>query len=108
MLVVFGLDQKYRTAGILSFVLLAGCTVMIIFISKKVRTFLETFFGTSDIKEVVENSELNISDIILNSKASDTYYLEWKWISSDNDTEIGAFIPAFFLSTFSCVVKLLQ
>ena len=25
----------------------------------------------------------------MSAKSNDTYYLEWKWISSDNDTEIG-------------------
>ena len=25
----------------------------------------------------------------LNSSNNDTYYLEWKWVSSDNDTQIG-------------------
>ncbi len=41
------------------------------------------------VDHYVSFSELNISDFILNSKSNDTYYLEWKWISSDNDTEIG-------------------
>ena len=45
--------------------------------------------NTYIVDHYVSYNELNISDIILNSKASDTYYLEWKWISSDNDTEIG-------------------
>ena len=26
---------------------------------------------------------------MLGSSDNDTYYLEWKWISSDNDTSIG-------------------
>ncbi len=42
------------------------------------------------IDHYVTASELNVTDILLNAKANDTYYLEWKWISSDNDTEIGA------------------
>lgn len=41
------------------------------------------------IDHYVSYNELNISNIILNSRANDTYYLEWKWISSENDTEIG-------------------
>ena len=41
------------------------------------------------ISEYVSASELNLSDIILSSAKSDTFYLEWKWISSNNDTEIG-------------------
>ena len=41
------------------------------------------------VDHYVSYNELNISDILLNARANDTYYLEWKWISSDNDTEIG-------------------
>jgi hypothetical protein len=41
------------------------------------------------IDEYVSASELNISDMLLNVKENDTYYLEWKWISSSNDTEVG-------------------
>lgn len=42
------------------------------------------------IDHYVSASELNINDIILNSNENDTYYLEWKWVSSSNDTEVGA------------------
>ena len=41
------------------------------------------------IDHYVTTSELNVPEMLLNSKINDTYYLEWKWISSDNDTEIG-------------------
>lgn len=41
------------------------------------------------IDHYVSASELNQTDLTLNSKKNDTYYLEWKWISSDNDTQIG-------------------
>ena len=41
------------------------------------------------IDHYVSVSELNVSNILLNLSNNDTYYLEWKWISSDNDTEIG-------------------
>lgn len=34
-------------------------------------------------------SELNLNNLKLDASSSDTYYLEWKWFSSDNDTEIG-------------------
>ena len=34
-------------------------------------------------------SALNISDFELNPGESDTYYLDWKWLSSSNDTSIG-------------------
>jgi hypothetical protein len=41
------------------------------------------------VDHYVSYDELNVEDLVLNSKTHDTYYLEWKWISSDNDTEIG-------------------
>ena len=41
------------------------------------------------IDHYVSASELNISDILLNANSNDTFYLEWKWISSSNDTEVG-------------------
>ena len=41
------------------------------------------------IDHYVSASELNQTDLTLNSKKNDTYYLEWKWISCDNDTQIG-------------------
>ena len=41
------------------------------------------------IDHYVSASELNVSNALLNVKKNDTYYLEWKWISSSNDTEIG-------------------
>ena len=33
---------------------------------------------------------LIIDEYTLDSNESDTYYLEWKWLSSNNDTDIGA------------------
>ncbi len=41
------------------------------------------------IDHYVSFDELNISEQILNSKNTDVYYLEWKWVSSSNDTSIG-------------------
>ena len=41
------------------------------------------------VDHYVSYDELNINDQLLNSKTNDTFYLEWKWISSDNDTDIG-------------------
>lgn len=48
------------------------------------------------IEEYVSANELNLSDAFLNSSENDTYYLDWKWISSDNDTEIGANRDSFY------------
>ncbi len=33
--------------------------------------------------------DLDIYNYVLNPGEVDTYYLDWKWISSDNDTNIG-------------------
>ena len=37
----------------------------------------------------VSYNELDFDDKLLNISESDTYYLEWKWVSSDNDTLVG-------------------
>ena len=42
------------------------------------------------VDHYVSASELAITNALLNTGSNDTYYLEWKWISSSNDTEIGA------------------
>ena len=41
------------------------------------------------IDHYVSANELIVPEMRINTKNNDTYYLEWKWISSDNDTEIG-------------------
>ena len=35
-------------------------------------------------------NSLAVKDYVLNSGENDTYYLDWKWISNNNDTEIGS------------------
>ena len=42
------------------------------------------------IDHYVSASELLTSNINLAVNSSDTFYLEWKWISSSNDTKIGS------------------
>lgn len=42
------------------------------------------------VDHYVSANELNIDNMIINISENDTYYLEWKWISSDNDNSIGA------------------
>lgn len=41
------------------------------------------------ISDYVSYGDLNLTDQQLASGSSDTYLLEWKWVSSDNDTNIG-------------------
>lgn len=38
----------------------------------------------------VTYEELDLEEVSLKTKKSDTYYLEWKWFESENDTEVGA------------------
>ena len=45
--------------------------------------------GSYLVDHYVSYNELNIDNLLLNSNSKDTYLLEWKWVSSDNDTEIG-------------------
>ena len=45
--------------------------------------------GTYIIDQYSSASELNLSNIEIEINNSDTYDLEWHWISSSNDTEIG-------------------
>ena len=41
------------------------------------------------VDHYVSYNELNINNQLLNAKKNDTFYLEWKWISSNNDNEAG-------------------
>jgi hypothetical protein len=41
------------------------------------------------IDHYVSANKLATTDLLLNADDNDTFYLEWKWISSDNDTKIG-------------------
>jgi hypothetical protein len=45
--------------------------------------------GEYIIGEYVSYDELNLSNMVITSGVSDTYLLEWKWVSSSNDNEIG-------------------
>ncbi len=47
--------------------------------------------NTYIVDQYVSYNQLNIDNIMLNSKNSDTYYLEWKWVGDNdtNDTSIG-------------------
>ena len=41
------------------------------------------------IDHYVSANELKIDNYYLKGNKNDTYYLEWKWVSSDNDTKVG-------------------
>ena len=39
--------------------------------------------------DYVSYNDINIKDQVISANGEDTYYLDWKWISSSNDTQIG-------------------
>ena len=41
------------------------------------------------VDRYVSYNELNLDEQLLNAKKNDTFYLDWKWVSSDNDTDAG-------------------
>ncbi|MEE3343681.1 MAG: hypothetical protein VZS44_06305 [Bacilli bacterium] len=45
--------------------------------------------NTYVVDHYVSFNELNVSDQLLNANNNDTFYLEWKWVSSDNDNNAG-------------------
>ena len=45
--------------------------------------------STYIVDHYVSFDELNINEQLLNSKKNDTFYLEWKWISAENDNQVG-------------------
>ena len=45
--------------------------------------------GSYIVSNYVSYDQLNLTGALLNSKENDTFDLEWKWVSSDNDTAAG-------------------
>ena len=45
--------------------------------------------GTYIVDNYVSASDLNVIDVVIDVNKNDKYDLEWKWVSSDNDTEVG-------------------
>ena len=54
----------------------------------RLRKGNEYVVGSDD--EWVSYNELNLKDINLATSKSETYYLDWKWVSSENDTQVGS------------------
>ena len=42
------------------------------------------------VSEYSSINDLNLSNQLLNANKNDVFFLEWKWISTENDTDIGA------------------
>ena len=45
--------------------------------------------GSYIVDHYVYYDELDLNNILINKNKLDTYDLEWKWVSADNDTEVG-------------------
>jgi hypothetical protein len=58
-------------------------------INMKYRLKKGNTYVAGDENTWVKANEINISNLKLDSSNKETYYLDWKWFSSDNDTEIG-------------------
>lgn len=58
-------------------------------INMKYRLIKNDEYVVGSEEKWVTYEELSLENIYLSTKKSDTYYLEWKWFSSDNDTLIG-------------------
>ena len=58
-------------------------------INMKYRLLKGTEYVIGNEKNWVTYDKLKLVNAFINSNNSETYYLEWKWFSSDNDTEIG-------------------
>ncbi len=46
----------------------------------------------------VSYNGLNLNNLSLNSDSSDEYYLDWRWVSSDNDTHLSGIQDAYKLT----------
>lgn len=58
-------------------------------INMKYRLRLNGRYIVGNENDYVSFDELNQYDVILNNQSSNEYELDWKWIESSNDTEIG-------------------
>ena len=60
----------------------------------KVRNNGNYLIGTRNNYELINNK--TISQIKLSANSQKNYILDWKWIDSDNDTEIGLDADAYY------------
>ena len=61
------------------------------------------------IKEDYSNyNELNQENIILEPNTQENYYLDWKWISNYNDTEIGHDIQSYYKLSIEVEVEIIN
>lgn len=60
----------------------------------KLRNNGNYLIGTVNNYEIIKDKK--ITNIKLSAKSSKSYILDWKWIDSDNDTEIGFDINSYY------------
>ncbi|MCL2860471.1 MAG: hypothetical protein FWF46_08015 [Oscillospiraceae bacterium] len=66
-------------------------------------------YVAGDFNTWVNASELNIQNLVLQENEQKTYTLEWKWIESTNDTEIGILESAIYqLSIHYCAEEIIN
>ncbi len=65
-------------------------------INMKFRLKLNGKYIIGNDKQYVDAEELSKYDLNLPAKTYDVYTLDWKWVESDNDTDIGTSIDAAY------------
>ncbi len=65
-------------------------------INMKFRLKLNGKYIIGNDKQYVDAEELSKYDLDLPAKTYDVYTLDWKWVESDNDTDIGTSIDAAY------------
>lgn len=74
-------NTKYKMKYEINFVEFNPYNVNMKYKLKKNDTYIiDHYVSASGLEKVIS---------MLEQESNDTYYLEWKWVSSDNDTEIG-------------------
>ena len=58
------------------FILLGGIVFFIIFITKRVREFLQTYFHANTLKEAIENSKIEDENTHKSISSMESIYLE--------------------------------
>ncbi len=74
-------------------------------INMKYRLKRNNEYIAGNDEEWITYEELNTSVDNLDTKGSDTYYLEWKWFESENDTEVGSQIEANYILNIELSAK---
>lgn len=85
-------NTKYKVKYSIKFIETNSYNLNMKYRLKKGDTYVA---GNSDY---VDYDELDQNNININSKESNTYYLEWKWIGTDNDNHLSGIQDAYKIS----------